>query len=298
MGFFSSFSVEDIQPYSRLIEEAIAVRRHFDLLKWLQGDVQHYLPHQIMVAAWGDFHLGLIHHDIVSAMPGVRTDQSSPETLNPLLRWLFERWIELGKKPYALGAGEAGFLLEDSGLQCALGDALQGMRSSLVHGISDERGRHDCLYVIFSANEDPSGSTCAALEILLPYPIARTGVILQIGQYKLLVADACAGLHTLFTLEALGLLYLNLVRHDSLFRNVTLAILIVPISFTANVFRVIVLTLITYHFGDEAGQGFLHGFAGMVLFLSALLLIMGVDSLLQYGVKIKTARSTSRGASA
>src|SRR5689334_5968624 len=31
------------------------------------------------------------------------------------------------------------------------------------------------------------------------YPIARSGVILQIGQYKLLVADACAGLHTLFT---------------------------------------------------------------------------------------------------
>ena len=117
------------------------------------------------------------------------------------------------------------------------------------------------------------------------YPIARTGVILQIGQYKLLVADACAGLHTLFTLEALGLLYLNIVRHDSLFRNITLAIFIVPISFTANVFRVMVLTLITYHFGDAAGQGFLHGFAGMVLFLTALLLIMGVDSLLQLADK-------------
>lgn len=117
------------------------------------------------------------------------------------------------------------------------------------------------------------------------YPIARLGVILQIGQYKLLVADACAGLHTLFTLEALGLLYLNIVRHDSLLRNVTLATLIVPISFTANVIRVMVLTLITYHFGDEAGQGFLHGFAGMVLFLSALLLIIGVDSILHYFVK-------------
>ena len=123
------------------------------------------------------------------------------------------------------------------------------------------------------------------------YPIARTGVILQIGQYKLLVADACAGLHTLFTLEALGLLYLNLVRHDSLFRNVTLAILIVPISFTANVIRVMVLTLITYHFGDEAGQGFLHGFAGMVLFLSALLLIIGVDSLLQTAVRLRVRSS-------
>lgn len=117
------------------------------------------------------------------------------------------------------------------------------------------------------------------------YPIARTGVILQIGQYKLLVADACAGLQTLFTLEALGLLYLNIVRHDSLFRNVALAILIVPISFTANVIRVMVLTLITYHYGDAAGQGYLHGFAGMVLFISALLLIIGVDSLLQWAEK-------------
>jgi exosortase B len=114
------------------------------------------------------------------------------------------------------------------------------------------------------------------------YPIGRNGVILQIGQYMLMVADACAGLHTLLTLEALGLLYLNLVRRDSAFRNVGLAILIVPISFTANVIRVMALTLITYHFGDAAGQGFLHGFAGMVLFLSALLLIIGVDKALQF----------------
>lgn len=117
------------------------------------------------------------------------------------------------------------------------------------------------------------------------YPIARTGVMLQIGQYQLLVADACAGLHTLFTLEALGLLYLNVVRHASVLRNIALAILIVPISFTANVIRVMVLTLITYHWGDEAGQGFLHGFSGMVLFISALLLIIVADSALRFGVR-------------
>jgi exosortase B len=113
------------------------------------------------------------------------------------------------------------------------------------------------------------------------YPISRSGVILQIGQYQLLVADACAGLNTLFTLEALGLLYLNLVRHQSATRNILLAIFIVPISFTANVIRVMVLTLITYHFGDAAGQGFLHGFAGMVLFLAALALIIASDGLLR-----------------
>ena len=123
------------------------------------------------------------------------------------------------------------------------------------------------------------------------YPIARNGVTLQIGQYQLLVADACAGLQTLLTLESLGLFYLNVVRHTSIFRNVALAILIVPISFTANVIRVITLTLITYYFGDEAGQGFLHQFAGIVLFLSALMLILSIDLLLQFIVKTRTEKT-------
>lgn len=119
------------------------------------------------------------------------------------------------------------------------------------------------------------------------YPIARTGVILQVGQYQMLVADACAGLHTLFTLEALGLLYMNLIGHESLKRNLALASLIVPISFVSNVIRVLVLILITYYFGDAAGQGFLHRFAGMTLFLSALLLIMGIDTVLGKIIKDK-----------
>jgi len=126
----------------------------------------------------------------------------------------------------------------------------------------------------------------------LNYPISRSGVVLQIGQYQLLVADACAGLQTLLTLEALGLFYLNLMRHPSAFRNITLALLIIPISFSANVIRVITLTLITYYFGDAAGQGFLHGFAGMVLFVTALVLILAVDNGLQWWIK---RRETDRG---
>lgn len=124
------------------------------------------------------------------------------------------------------------------------------------------------------------------------YLISRTGVTIQIGPYQLLVADACAGLHTLFTLEALGLLYLNVVRTSSWFRNIGLAIFIVPISFAANVIRVIVLTLITYHFGDAAGQGFLHGFAGMLLFLSALALIIGTDSILRAASALKRSKDS------
>ena len=128
----------------------------------------------------------------------------------------------------------------------------------------------------------------------LGYPITRSGVILHLGQYQLLVANACAGLHTLFSLEALGLLYLHLTRHESWTRNTALAILIVPISFTANVIRVLTLSLITYYFGDAAGQGFLHGFAGMVLFISALLLIIAIDSAIQFFLNLRQGRGDAK----
>jgi exosortase B len=114
----------------------------------------------------------------------------------------------------------------------------------------------------------------------LDYPIARTGVMLTIGQYQLLVADACSGLNSLFTLEALGLLYMNVMHYQSKTRNIALALMIVPISFVSNVTRVISLVLITYYLGDEVGQGFAHGFAGILLFAVALVLTYAFDRLL------------------
>ena len=158
------------------------------------------------------------------------------------------------------------------------------MVSAILHFFHDTATRH-IIRCGYAAHENGRVYVAENVLYFFDYPIARTGVVLQIGQYQLLVADACAGMHTLISLEALGLLYLNLVRHDSLFRNITLAILIVPISFTANVIRVMVLTLVTFYYGDAAGQGFVHGFAGMVLFVVALTLIMSVDSALQYFVK-------------
>src|SRR5258708_29865633 len=50
----------------------------------------------------------------------------------------------------------------------------------------------------------------------LDYPIARTGVILSIGQYQLLVADACSGLNSIYSLAALRLLYLLLAASPNL----------------------------------------------------------------------------------
>lgn len=121
------------------------------------------------------------------------------------------------------------------------------------------------------------------------YPIARSGVTLSIGQYQLLVADACSGMNSLLTLESLGLLYMRLMNYQSKARNTLLAIAIVPTSFVANVARVIILVLVTYYFGDEVGQGFVHGFSGMVLFSVSLVSIYFIDQVLSLWFKTPVA---------
>jgi exosortase B len=112
------------------------------------------------------------------------------------------------------------------------------------------------------------------------YPIARNGVMLSIGQYQLLVADACSGLHSMFSLSALGLLYMYLMARKNVLHNAIMLASLLPVAFMANIVRVIVLVLITYHLGDEAGQGFMHGAAGIVLLMVALAFVFLVDSAL------------------
>lgn len=112
------------------------------------------------------------------------------------------------------------------------------------------------------------------------YPIARSGVTLSIGPYQLLVADACSGLNSMFSLSAIGLLYLYLMRYRNWTRNGVLLGSLLPIAFVANTVRVVILVLVTYYFGDEVGQGFLHKFAGALLFLFSVLFLFALDGLL------------------
>jgi len=46
---------------------------------------------------------------------------------------------------------------------------MRTMRSSLIHGINDQRGRHDCLYVLFSAETQRHRNERVALKFMLPY---------------------------------------------------------------------------------------------------------------------------------
>ncbi|MEL6486281.1 MAG: exosortase V [Pseudomonadota bacterium] len=125
--------------------------------------------------------------------------------------------------------------------------------------------------------------TDTAVELLyfLGYPIASAGVTIQIGQYQLLVAQACAGLNSLITLSALTLFYVY-ISHRSEWRYMSaLTLIVIPVAIFSNLVRVLILVLLTYYVSEAAAQGFLHNFAGMTTFVIGLVTIFLVDKLFQ-----------------
>jgi exosortase B len=112
------------------------------------------------------------------------------------------------------------------------------------------------------------------------YPVGRSGVLLTVGNYQLLVADACSGLHSMFTLSSMGMLLMYINNRVSKIQNALMLLAILPIALVANIIRVMALVLITYHFGDEAGQSFLHGAAGIVMIVIALFSFIALDKAL------------------
>jgi exosortase len=118
-----------------------------------------------------------------------------------------------------------------------------------------------------------------SLLYALGYPIAGSGVTIRIAQYELLVAAACAGLNSIISLSAICLLYVYLRHRSNPAYFLVLVLMIVPVTVFANFIRVIVLILITYYLGEAAAQGFLHDFAGLLLFAVALLTIFVLDQL-------------------
>lgn len=123
------------------------------------------------------------------------------------------------------------------------------------------------------------------------YPIVREGVTLYVAQYQLLVEDACAGLNSLISLTAISLFYIYVLHNASWRYALFLMLWIVPVALLANLLRVIILVLITYHFGNAAAQGFLHSTAGLVMFATALLGIFAVDKLMTPVRKLLTRRA-------
>ena len=132
-----------------------------------------------------------------------------------------------------------------------------------------------------------------SLLYALGYPIASSGVTIQIAQYEMLVAAACAGLNSIISLGAICLFY-GYLRHRTNFTSfMVIAVSVIPIAVFSNFVRVLILILITYYLGESAAQGFLHDFAGLTMFAVALLTVFVIDSIFTRMLHLKSARDPS-----
>lgn len=111
------------------------------------------------------------------------------------------------------------------------------------------------------------------------YTVSRNGNICFIGDYSIIVGDACSGLRSLISLMAVGAIYAYLQKISNLKRFV-LFLSIIPIAISANIIRFLLFALITYYFGEAAGQGFFHNFSGILLFVIALISLVILDALI------------------
>ncbi|WHZ09661.1 MAG: Transcriptional regulator, LuxR family [Burkholderiaceae bacterium] len=169
MEFPSPRPDEDSARLLKLVCESVSIERHIDLLRWLQGDVQRYLPHDVLLAGWGDFEQGAVQHDILSELPGVRSYGIGAESLPFLLGKFHDHWTGSQRKPLLLPFREFEYLLGSDSLPGSLCGTLRTMRSVLICGIGDERGGFDCLYALMRHEQIPVACTGNALTVLLPH---------------------------------------------------------------------------------------------------------------------------------
>jgi exosortase len=111
-------------------------------------------------------------------------------------------------------------------------------------------------------------------------PVLRDGNILMFSNYSLEVAEACSGIRSLMTLISLAVAYTYLIEPRRWARYV-LVIFMVPSAIISNGIRIMGAGVIAHRFGPEAAEGFLHTFSGWVIFLAALILMLGFHWILR-----------------
>jgi exosortase D (VPLPA-CTERM-specific) len=114
----------------------------------------------------------------------------------------------------------------------------------------------------------------------LGVPVYLDGNIIDLGTYKLQVAEACSGLRYLFPLASFSFLFATLYRGPA-WQRVVIFLSAVPITIFMNSFRIAIIGLLVDRFGIEQADGFLHAFEGWIIFIACVAILYGEASLLQ-----------------
>jgi exosortase D (VPLPA-CTERM-specific) len=105
------------------------------------------------------------------------------------------------------------------------------------------------------------------------------GNVIDLGGYKLQVAEACDGLRYLFPLMTLGFLIAYFYK-GALWKRVALFLSSIPIAIFMNSWRIGTIGLMVEHWGIGMAEGFLHEFQGWMVFMLSTALLIGELALL------------------
>ena len=177
--------------------------------------------------------------------------------------------------------GYAMYLLVLSGLYGVLGwPVMRALAFPLVYLFFAFPPPETLIYLLTLPIKVAITQSSIALLQLAGMPIGGTGVMIQIGQYQLLVAAACSGLNSIVSLSALTLFYIYIMHQGERRRQLILLLFVIPVAIAVNFLRVIILILLTYYAGEAVAQSFLHDLAGVTMFVVALLLMISIDAIL------------------
>jgi len=112
-----------------------------------------------------------------------------------------------------------------------------------------------------------------ALMRLFGVAVFLEGNVIDLGTYRLQVAEACSGLRYLFPMMTLGVIVAYLFR-GRLWMRWLLFLSTIPITVLMNSVRVGVIGILVDHFGIAQAEGFLHLFEGWVVFMACFLLLL------------------------
>jgi len=151
-----------------IIAESIEIKTHDEFLVWAQGALQEFLPHEVMIAAWGDFALGIIYYDIITTLPGVRTEMMQENGIPSFLKRLYSYWVSNDRTPSHLLADRGVIRCRDI-QDVRLKTSMQNMKTALIHAIKDVRGGSDSFYVLMSSSKEIAPGRSKIFHQLLPY---------------------------------------------------------------------------------------------------------------------------------
>jgi len=125
-----------------------------------------------------------------------------------------------------------------------------------------------------------ASATSAWIIDFVGIPVVRQGNVIDVPGIRLLVEEACSGIHSLYTLAALSTAFVFFTERRT-WERVVLILSTVPIAIVANVFRVTTTGLLAYWVDVGLAEGFFHELGGIVVFLFGLGALLVEAALLQ-----------------